>query len=329
MIDRESPWWEANPKYRDDDVIIVKSFEFDRDPFDMVDDPATPGCWMESVKDKQEASRKLDENGDPIVEETAPATADVDDESNVEGDSDLPTDEQAEDAGEESADGETVEVGVDDDADESAKEGSGDVDVDGDEQVEGTDPAEGAGEQVEAIDSVHRKLTEVESVNATLTADVDKQREEINELKRELAESKAKCVEQAKNLRSIGASNAKLEADVSMLTESRDRLTEQVAAQDEELKAFATLKREQARNLAVSQFMVEQKWRPDHPRSTRFREKIETMPGWQQATADQAREFCDYHLGLEQSEKSAPPAEGFRNNVGGERKLHPITTRLG
>lgn len=332
-LDRESPWYEPNPKWHGEDVIIVRDFEFDRDPFDMVDDPATPGCWMESVQgsaqNNEESEMRLDENGNPVTEETAPATADATEEA-TEGASEESVnedgDEQAEEATEGDVNDEDVEAGASttEEPAEEADEGGDDPNAGDDDQTEDVDPSE-AGEPVDVAESVKQAVAEAV---AKKDAVIERQREEIDNLKRELAETKTRCVEQAKDIKSVGASNAKLEADVSMLTESRNQLKEQVAAQAEELKAFANLKREQARDRAVSDFIAEQKWNPTHPRAARFRQKVETMPGWKLVGPDQAREFCEYHLNIEQSEKSTPPAEGFKSNVTGGSK-HPVVSKLG
>lgn len=323
-LDRESPWWEPNPKWHGEDVILVREFEFDRDPFDMVDDPATPGCWMESVQgdtNNEESDMKLDENGNPVTEETAPTAADTTEDAHEEGVNE-DGGKQAEETSDENIEAGSEDVGVDE-----TDEGGDSPDAGDDGQAEGVDETHTVTHDISEEVMVAVKDAVAEAV-AKKDAVIERQREEIDNLKREAAELKTRCVEQAKDIKSVGASNAKLEADVSMLTESRDRLTEQVAAQAAELKAFANLKREQARDKAVSDFIAEQKWNPTHPRAARFRQKVETMPGWKLVGPDQAREFCEYHLNIEQSEKSTPPAEGFKSNVTGGSK-HPVVSNLG
>lgn len=321
-LDKESPWWKPNPKWHGEDITIVREFEFDRDPFDMVDDPATPGCWMESVRKEQ--TMKLDDNGESITEETSPPPAAEESAATEEA----AGDDVADGADDVAADGDTQSESAGDDDDVS---GDDDTSSDVDEDADGDSAQEESTGGDDDVD-VDALIQQVE--NATRRAEqasgtVDKQREEIDGLKRELADANTARVELAKQVQSLEADKIKLSADVTLLTEARDRLAEQIAAKDDELKAFAQLKREQARDKAFEAFAAGQKWNPI--KIARFRTKVEKWRGWSNATAEQATEHCTYLLDIESDEKSTPPAEGYKSEHSARvSKKHPeLHTILG
>jgi hypothetical protein len=248
-LTEDLPWYEANPDYQGQEIIIVQGFEFDRDPFDLVDDPATPKSWMESRMGIQA------ENASPIVASAA-ADADADEGADADADADEGEGEAADaDEGEgEAADadegeGEAADAdeGADADADEAADadegEGEGEA-AEGDGAADAE--AEAAATEGEGGISAGREVADVRAQLAERDGQLADVQAQLADVRAQLAERDGQLAERDAQLSDVRAQLAERDGQLAerdgQLADVRAQLAERDAQEKLETSRASTIK---------------------------------------------------------------------------------------